>query len=156
MSVENLQRLEFLASQLVASLMTAAVCVQEMRETVRIELDESNGGSRHRGQTSPTPVPINGQRPLVDESTLSVFWNGRRCHLGHTTTFRLLERLARRPNQYVTHLDLLHDVWDDEELATATIRSTVRHLRRRLRDGDMAELAQSIRGHDGRYILQLN
>jgi DNA-binding response OmpR family regulator len=91
----------------------------------------------------------------MDESTLSVLWNGKSLHLGHTRSFRLLARLSRSPGRYVTHLDLLQDVWDDENKTTATIRSVVRHLRRQLCDGGMTELARLIRGHNGRYILDL-
>lgn len=76
-------------------------------------------------------------------------------HLGHTIAFRFLQRLARCPNQYVDHLTLLHDVWENEELAIATVRSLARNLRRKLSDGGMQELAAAIRGHNGRYILQL-
>ena len=61
-----------------------------------------------RGRADPV------ERPLLDESTLSVIWKGKSLHLGNTLAFRLLERLARCPNQYVTHLDLLRDVWEDE------------------------------------------
>ena len=55
--------------------------------------------------------------------------------MGNTLAYRLLKRLARCPNQYVTHLDLLRDVWEDEFTATATIRSLVRQLRLKLRGG---------------------
>ena len=78
-------------------------------------------------------------------------------HLGNTLTFRLLERLARCPNQYVTHLDLIRDVWEDELLdtTTATIRSLVRQLRCKLRGAGWTDLAAAIRGHNGRYVLCL-
>ena len=95
------------------------------------------------------------ERPLLDESTLSVSWKGKALHLGNTLAFRLLERLARCPNQYVTHLDLLRDVWEDEFTATATIRSLVRQLRRKLRGAGWTDLAAAIRGHNGRYVLSL-
>jgi DNA-binding response OmpR family regulator len=99
--------------------------------------------------------PEPAERPLLDESTLSVIWKGKSLHLGNTLEFRLLERLARCPNQYVTHLDLLRDVWEDEFTATATIRSLVRQLRRKLRGAGWADLATAIRGHNGRYVLSL-
>jgi DNA-binding response OmpR family regulator len=152
MTQDKVRRLDRLTGQLVEALMTAALVAEEIRGEVRSEIDEDDvaerpacnaGGKRCRS------------RPLLSESTLSVSWKGRSLYLGHTLAFRLLERLARRPNQYVTHLDLLRDVWDDEELETATIRSVVRHLRRRLRDGGMTKLANSIEGHNGRYVLKL-
>ena len=39
---------------------------------------------------------------IIDETTFSVRWGDRTCRLGNTVTFRLLARLARRPNQLVS------------------------------------------------------
>ena len=155
MNSEKVQRLAQLATQLSETLMTAAICAQEIRSEIIAEQDawdaKAVGGDadgRRRGSSMTS-------RPLLDQTTLRVCWNGKSLHLGHTRAFSLLDRLSRCPNQYVTHLDLLNDVWDNEELSTATIRSAIRHLRRRLRDGKMAELAAAIRGHNGRYVLNL-
>jgi DNA-binding response OmpR family regulator len=156
MMPHNAQRLAHLAGQLEEALMTAAICAKEIHAEIDAELDDT-----HADPTGQSHFAAHGNlarinhRPLLDESTLSVTWRGKSLHLGHTRAFWVLYRISRRPNQYVTHLDLLHDVWDDEELETATIRSVVRHLRRRLRDGGMSELADAIRGHHGRYILAL-
>jgi DNA-binding response OmpR family regulator len=49
----------------------------------------------------------------------------------------------------------MRDVWDNEYLATSTIRSFIRRLRLKLRRGGMGDLADAIRGHNGRYILNL-
>ena len=155
MTPDKVRRLDALASQLSEALMTAAICAQEIHALVRTQIDSEThiglgciaNGSAHFAQDK--------QRPLLDESTLSVIWNDKKLHLGHTLAYRLLARLARCPNQYVTHLDLIRDVWDDDDLATATIRSLVRELRRKLRSGGMTDLATAIRGHNGRYILML-
>jgi DNA-binding response OmpR family regulator len=156
MNSDKARRLEALAGQLAEALMSAAICVDEIRAIVRTELDnEAPRPTTQRGRGFAPKLAIDQQRPLLDESTMSVFWKGRSLHLGNTLPFRFLARLARRPNQYVTHLDLLRDVWDDQHLATATIRSVVRHLRERLRNGGMDDLALAIRGHNGRYILDL-
>lgn len=128
--------------------MTAALCADELRSIVRNEHDG-------RVWTSPNGSTSRGERPMLDESTMCVLWRGQSVHLGHTVAFRFLQRLARCPNQYVDHLTLLHDVWENEELAIATVRSLVRNLRRKLVDGGMQELAAAIRGHNGRYILQM-
>lgn len=156
MDSQKVQRLAQLASQLTETLMTAVICAQEIRS----EICAGNDGCGHTDVGRAVDGPrrnSNGKthRPLLDQTTLQVTWNGKSLHLGHTRAFGLLSRLARCPNQYVTHLDLLSDVWDNEDLSTATIRSAVRHLRRRLRDGNMGELAAAIRGHNGRYILCL-
>jgi hypothetical protein len=156
MTPEKVRRLDKLASQLAEILMTVVICVQEIHSAVHSEIgDELPSEIDRFANGFAFGFDQNKQRPLLDESTMSVIWNGKKVHLGHTLGFRLLERLARRPNQYVTHLDLLRDVWDDEELATASIRSQVRELRIKLRKGGMADLASAIRGHNGRYILVL-
>ena len=148
--------LDSLTTQLAETLMTAAICAQEIRAVVRGELDDDVFGRAENSRSElATSLPRQNHRPLLDDSTLSVIWKGKRVHLGNTLHFQLLAHLARRPNQYVTHLDLLQEVWEDEDMATATIRSVVRHLRRRLRDGGMCDLADAIRGHRGRYILEL-
>ena len=156
MTTDKARRLDILASQLAEALMTAAICAQEIRTVARTELDDDARTDRERSTAGLAPkLAHHRQRPLLDESTLSVIWKGKTLHLGHTLAFRLLARLARRPNQYVTHLDLLRDVWDDDDLATATIRSQVRELRRKLCRGGMTDLATAISGHNGRYILKV-
>ena len=156
MNPDKARRLDVLTGQLAETLMSAAICADEIRAIVRTELDnEAPRPTTQFGAGLAPNQPPRKQRPLLDESTMSVFWKGRSLHLGNTLPFRFLARLARRPNQYVTHPDLLRDVWDDPLLATATIRSVVRHLRDRLRNGGMNDLAAAIRGHKGRYILEL-
>ena len=155
MTPDKVRRLDALASQLSEALMTAAICAQEIHAVVRTLIDSETHIELGRGANGSAHFVHDKQRPLLDESTLSVIWNDKKLHLGHTLAYRLLARLARRPNQYVTHLDLIRDVWDDDDLATATIRSLVRELRRKLRSGGMTDLAAAIRGHNGRYILDL-
>ena len=153
MTAQTAQRLAMLAEQLGEAVMAAALCAQEIRSEIDTGVAAANGG---RPAGPPGPALARGTpRPLVDASTLSVTWRGRSVHLGHNRGFRLLDRLARRPNQYVTHLDLLHDVWDDEELSTDTIRSVASQLRGKLRAHGMCDLANAIRGHGGRYALVL-
>src|SRR3954468_10271586 len=62
-------------------------------------------------------MTANSSRPLIialhiDRDRLQVVFHGRTCVLGNTLPFKLLERLARRPNTYVTHEELLSDVWE--------------------------------------------
>ncbi len=142
-------RIALLASQLAEALMTAALCAGEIRDAVLADL-----GDEAASRLSPARSDRQ-QRPLLDETTMCVVWNGVTLHLGHTVAFRLLNRLARRPNQYVAHHDLLQDVWHGDSRAITTIRSSVRHLQGKLRAGGMTELAAAIRGHNGHYILEL-
>ena len=97
----------------------------------------------------------NDARPLMDESTLSMMWHGKTLHLGNTQGFWLLTRLVRCANRYVTHVDLLREIWDDEFADTGALRAGIRRLRLKLRRGGMADLAGAIIGHHGRYMLDL-
>lgn len=91
--------------------------------------------------------------PTLDRKALTVTWNGTSCFLGYTTAFRLLERLAQRPNQYVSHAQLLDDVWGGSRSPSA-IRSAVNDLRARLTSAGLEDLANSIDGRNpGHYGL---
>ena len=90
------------------------------------------------------------RRPIIDGATFCVHWDGRTCRLGNTLAFRLLERLARRPNQLV-HCDvLLHELWDRYTSRDA-VRSTVKVLRRKLITAGMESLALAIDGSTTRH-----
>lgn len=151
MTSEQAQRLDDLTSQLSEHLMSAAICADELRAIVGATFDGHTARSKHASPGNPTR-----HRPLVDESTLSVYWNGHICPLGHTILFRLAARLARQPNQYITAGQLLSDVWEGGIVSPDTIRSAVRHLRRRLSSAGMDELAAAIHGTGGRYGLILD
>lgn len=158
MTAEKVRKLVVLSRQLTESLMRAALCAKEIGEVANAQTDDdgtdvgggSNGnGHRRNGAKSQ-------QRPLLDEATLSVIWRGRTLHLGHTQGFWLLARLAHCPNQYITHLDLLQEIWDDEFADTGLLRAGVQRLRMKLREGGMGDLADAIAGHHGRYMLNLS
>jgi DNA-binding response OmpR family regulator len=90
----------------------------------------------------------------VDPDRLQVVFQGKACELGDTL-FRLLQRLAKRPNTYVTHEDLLVDVWDGRR-SEAAIRSAVKRLKQTLRRQGLAELADAVDGsRPGRYRLRV-
>jgi DNA-binding response OmpR family regulator len=132
--------------------MGAALCAKELASLVR-ELHDLPP-ARANGQAVRSGGTVG--RPILDEATLSVVWNGRALHLGHTQGFWLLARLARSTNQYVTHLDLIQEIWDDDFTDTTVLRAGVRRLRIKLRRGGMGDLADAIVGHHGRYMLSLN
>jgi DNA-binding winged helix-turn-helix (wHTH) protein len=67
----------------------------------------------------------------------------------------MLERLARRPNQFVSFDRLIRDVWDGHPKSDEAIRSVVKELRDRLRKGGMRRLASAIRGERRAYALVL-
>lgn len=93
---------------------------------------------------------------VIDPGTLSIRWGGYECVLGASIGFRLMQRLARRPNHYMSHDHLLDDVWGCRRSAS-TVRSAVRDLRQKLSDAGMADLAARIDGsHRGHYALLLD
>ena len=117
----------------------AALYVDELRALMAAAPTQSNGCVCCGQDRCGNHVPI------ADQSSLSVVWEGRRCYLGQTLPFRLFERLARRPNQYVTYEQLLQDVWEGPR-SNEAIRSVVRYLRRKLKDAGMGDLADAIDG----------
>jgi DNA-binding response OmpR family regulator len=69
---------------------------------------------------------------------------------------KLFERLARRPNQYLSYERLLDEVWEGTRSFSA-IRSVVKTLRGRLVKAGMADLADAIDGSVYRhYGLKLD
>ena len=93
--------------------------------------------------------------PLMDLSRFSVRHEGRICFLGNTLPFRLLARLLRRPNSYVSHQILLDEIWDGIRSPEA-VRSVVKTLRSKLRDAGLVTLSNSIDGKTrGHYAVLL-
>src|SRR3954447_23623096 len=74
MDADTARRLNALAGQLAETLMTAALCAPENPAAVRTEIDEAALGPRPNGFVPRPQDPA--ERPLLDESTLSVIWKG--------------------------------------------------------------------------------
>jgi DNA-binding response OmpR family regulator len=101
------------------------------------------------------PLSHKGDLPQVDRGTLTISWRGKTCCLGNTLLFLFFERIARSPNRYVPHVDLLDDVWGGHR-EPATIRGVVKRLRNRLAESGMGDLAKAIDGSvSGHYGLIL-
>lgn len=148
------EQLADLAKRLSEALMTAAICADEIRVIVEAEhRHHAAAGGRASETTLRHPPP---RRPLVDNSTFSLRWAGRTCCLRRTVLFRLAQRLARQPNQFITADQLLLDVWEGGVKSPDTVRSAVRHLRHRLNCAGMHDLADAIHGTGGCYGLMLN
>ena len=114
-----------------------AAAVTQIEETIGIlqqalELDESS-------------QPKWNQLPVADTATFCVIWHNRSCFLGNTLLFWLFHRLVRSANRYVSHVDLMDEVWKgDREIST--IRGVAKRLRDRLTEAEMADLARAIDG----------
>jgi DNA-binding response OmpR family regulator len=112
--------------------------------------------ARGRGRGADPFGGLGRATDLVDDARFVVRWNGRECGLGNTLIFRLLRRLATSPNRYVSHQDLIDDVWGAERSSVA-VRTVVRNLRRRLEAAGMEDLASAIDGRNaGYYALRLD
>jgi DNA-binding response OmpR family regulator len=136
-----------------ATAMQAALADQLARAAALLRNILIHGNGTH----APTGIlHHNGDRPLFDQDSLAVHWDGRTCKIGGTIRMRLLERLCRRPGCFVHMDDLLQDVWDGDSKAPSTVRSAVRRLRARLQNADMQTLADAIHCEGGRYGLVFN
>lgn len=117
---------------------------EKMDELIRaFDLDDASDAAKKRAS------------PVANTSTFCVEWQGRTCFLGNTLVFRLFERLARSPNRYIAHVDLLDDVWCGVR-ESSTIRGVAKRLRDQLAAAGMSDLAAAIDGGvSGYYGLML-
>lgn len=132
-------------------------CVQEMSALVGDQtVSEPTISNRASRRSGPNPSQSGNEpgRPVADIATLSVRWEGKSCHLGYTLPFKLFERLARRPNCFVSYSQLLEDVWCQCR-SDAAIRSVVKELKRKLIEAGMLDIAAAIRGEGRCYGLIL-
>jgi DNA-binding response OmpR family regulator len=149
----SLQTIDLAFEQVHDIFLTAVARSRQLQAMTRAEIAKLIGpSSRGNGKLSSATSVID-RRPLLDNSTFRVTWKSQSLHIGDTRGYWLLDRLARRPNHYVACVDLIHEVWKDDDIVFATVRSTVRNLRNTLRNGGMAGLADAIRGQRERYIL---
>ncbi len=114
----------------------------------------------HRPFPQNPPVAPSGngsvRPPVADRATYSACWANRTCHLGNTMAFKLLERLARHPNQFIPCEVTLDELWEPHTSPDA-VRSAVKILRRKLRAAGMEDLAEAIDGSTSHhYRLMLN
>ena len=134
-----------------------AATISVLEESVAILQSELETLSSPKVQALRNDEPrVDPDQLMIDRSAMCVVYRGRRCFLGNTLMLKFLERLARRPNHYVSHYNLLNDVWEGvRELSS--IRSVVKELRAKLRAAGMSGLSDAIDGHvSGHYGLMLN
>ena len=127
-----LEEVRSVLDQLTEVQLTAAFCLERLRNLLL-----AGGLSSDQGVGESV-------QPLVNSAVFSVTWSGRICHLGPTKLYRLFVRLLRRPNQYVSHDQLLRDVWLGDARSPHTVRSAVRNLKSKLVLAGMTDLAQAI------------
>ena len=123
---------------LVVEQMESMICVL----TKLLEVDELNAIARRDRRRKGWPV--------ANRDTLSIEWEEKSCFLGNTLLFWFFERIARTPNRYVSHQQLLDDVWGGNRQPT-TIRGVVKRLRDKLDEVGMHDLATRIDGSENGY-----
>jgi len=136
-----------------ATLHAAAAATAERAWSVLAEHDEADLRQMPYARCQHRQLP--GGRPLVNAATFSVEWQGRRCDLGPSILFKLIQRLLRRPDRYYPYDILMDDVWD-RRCADTTVRSAVKRLRRALCNTGLSNLADAIRGSGRCYGVFLN
>jgi DNA-binding response OmpR family regulator len=151
-------RIESLRRRFAAVQVELALCVEELFELKRTDLKETTGavdghavGARSFSPQEASPAA----RPIIDESTFTVLWAGKVCHLGCGLPFRLFERLARRPNQWASYERLIEDVWLGAPRSDEAIRSEIRRMRQKLKAAGLPVLAAAIKGRSRHYGLIL-
>ncbi len=101
------------------------------------------------------PIVIRYPNQLIETSSHSVVWEGKRCFFGNNLLFRFFERISRSPNQFISYRVLLNDVWGDER-EHSSIRGVAKRVRDRLACQGMPDLANRIDGtNPGHYRLIL-
>lgn len=138
---DNLRRLSAIHDAMMSVL-------EESSAILQAELEELSKSSQvapcsHKSEENP-------DTPVIDRNRMCVVYRGQRCFLGNTLKFKLLERLLRRRNQYVSYDDLMDEVWDAIR-ARSTVRSLVRELREKLRDAGMLSLSDAIVGQVNKH-----
>ncbi len=108
-----------------------------------------------RRTTSPPTGAITTAHFRIDPTLLSVTFRGKTCFLGNSYPFKVLLHLAHNRNTYVTHEAIFEAVWDGVRSDEA-LRSTVKMLRKKLREFGLPQLAKAIDGSAyGHYALKL-
>lgn len=146
MTLHPTNKIQETLRKMAAAHAAAMAASEEMMALLAAEFEAATVSATRTG----TPQATASDRPVIDRPMLSVSYRGRSCFLGNTLPFRLLERLLRRPNQYVSHQQLQDDVWDGEP-SPESIRSVVKELRRKLRCAGMDGLAKAINGKVARH-----
>ncbi len=137
--------------RIVVAHLAAMKALEETSAMLNAEFDLAMESVERRRSSPPNKSAAN--RPFVDRALLSVIHRGKSCFLGNTLPLRLIERLLRSPNQYVSHEQLQEEVWDAVRSRSA-VRSVVKVLRAKLREAGMTGLADAIDGHvAGHYAL---
>lgn len=128
-----------------------------LEESISILQSELDALTQPRPPVTQNPVATSQMAdPRIDYGLMCVVFRGRHCFLGNTLMLRFFERLARRPNCYLSYEVLLNDVWNAVR-ESSSVRSVVKELRAKFRAAGMSPLSDVIDGSVTRhYGLMLN
>jgi hypothetical protein len=145
-------------AQAAAYLQQAILLIEEVAPGIVEKVASGTFAASIQPLVAPAPIRSSGNgasRPAItDRATFCVHWANRTCHLGNTMPFKLLERLACRPNQFIHYDVLLRDLWDCHTSYEA-VRSAVKILRKKLIAAGMDDLAQAIDGSTAHHYALL-
>lgn len=129
---------------------------KQLEETLLIlcrELDiEETSWMEHLLSIDPAELHFTSiSRPVADRLTLSIHFQGKSCFLGNTLLFRFFEVIAKSPNRYFAHSELLEEVWGGPR-SESSIRSVAKRLRDQLNSVGLDQVAQAIDGSTPGYF----
>jgi hypothetical protein len=93
---------------------------------------------RYSPAVGPNGQAVGAGRLALDTETFDAVFAGRRCFLGNTKEFALLEYLNGRPGKYVTYDSIRLGVWQTIDVEKNNIQRTVSNLERRLHDNGLS------------------
>lgn len=155
------RRKEEIAASLKLLASTYVQAVRQLEDTLAIlcrelDLQETSWLENVLALEPVTSPATSAFRPVADRTTLSVLFQGKTCFLGNTLLFRFFEVISRRPNLYISHDQLLDEVWGGIR-SESTIRNVAKRLRDKLVSVDLGEVAVAIDGSTpGYYVFLLN
>jgi DNA-binding response OmpR family regulator len=140
---------------LVALHLTVLAKVEENLAVLCKELDLEDpmtAASLNRLASHRANADANAGKPIVDQTTFCIVWQGKVCPLGNTLPFRFFAKISARPNRYFSHEELLDAVWEGALVTNSAIRGVAKRLRDQLQEADMGALADAIDGQNrGHY-----
>jgi hypothetical protein len=120
------------------------------------EFSDLYDSERLRSIAPPRACPeVPGFDLRLQRGTYTVHYKNKECFVRSSVGFRILERLAQRPNEYIPTDRLIDELWTGPR-AYSTVRSTVCRLKATLRNRGLGDLAERIDGSmPGHYGLML-
>jgi len=137
-------------------------CVKEGMEVLQSKMgprtieksEAAHFGRKLMQQRSDAGRPQLPDKQFFDETTFSVMYQAKSCHLGNTIMFRLFKRLAARPGIYVNVETLKDFAWGhDEFIETNSVHRQFTTLRKKLARAGISEFEIDGKTNEKHYAL---